>query len=75
MKSTAEPIVPYLKAISGLLFENILTVRIPKIEHIRPIEASTRGIPINAFTFPPSKDTEEADIVVANIMDAIIDPQ
>ena len=72
IKSIAEPIVPYLKAISGLLFENILTVRIPRIEQIRPTEARTKGIPIKALTSPPSKETEEADIVVAKIIDAII---
>ena len=75
IKSIAEPIVPYLSAISGLLLENILTVRIPRIEQTRPTEASTKGIPIKALTSPPSKETEEADIVVAKIIDAIIDPQ
>ena len=45
------------------------------IEHIRPTDARTRGIPINAFTSPPNNETEEADIVVAKIMDAIIEPQ
>ena len=75
MNKTAEPIVPNLRAISGLLLENTLTVRIPSIEHIRPTEARTSGIPIKAFTSPPSKETEEADIVVAKIIDAIIEPQ
>jgi hypothetical protein len=45
------------------------------MEQIRPTEARTRGIPIKALTSPPSKETEEADIVVAKIIDAIIDPQ
>ena len=72
---TADPMVPYLRAISGLLFENTLTVRIPSMEQIRPTEANTKGIPIKAVTFPPSIETEEADIVVARIIDAIIEPQ
>ena len=47
----------------------------PRIEQIKPTEARTRGIPIRALTFPPSKETDEDDIVVAKIIDAIIDPQ
>jgi hypothetical protein len=45
------------------------------MEQIRPTEANTKGIPIKAVTFPPSIETEEADIVVARIIDAIIEPQ
>tara|TARA_B100001559_G_C16104664_1_gene441068 strand:+ start:415 stop:594 length:180 start_codon:yes stop_codon:yes gene_type:complete len=41
---TADPIVPYRRAISGLLEEKILTVIIPNNEHIKPKEAKAKGM-------------------------------
>ena len=47
INNSAEPIVPNLNAISGLLEENILTIKIPSNEQINPNEAKAfynRGI-------------------------------
>ena len=43
IKITAEPIVPNLSAISGLLLENNFTNKIPVMEQISPSEANIRG--------------------------------
>ena len=49
INTTAEPIVPNLRAISGLLSENNRTIMIPIIEQIRPSEAKAKGINCNIY--------------------------
>jgi len=44
---TADPIVPYLRAVSGLLEEKIFTVSIPNNEHSKPKDARAKGINCN----------------------------
>ena len=43
MNIIADPIVPNLSAISGLLLEKTLTIKIPAREHIKPKDARVKG--------------------------------
>ena len=43
-KRTADPIVPYLNAVSALFEEKALTVNIPSREQIIPSDAKAKGI-------------------------------
>ena len=43
MKIRGAPIVPHLIAFAGEDLENNLTITIPKIEAIKPIEANAKG--------------------------------
>merc|ERR1711991_266252 len=75
INTTAEPIVPNLKAISGLLSENNRTSKMPIIEQIRPKEARAKGINCNMYWSPPSFVIVADVMDAANAIDAIIDPQ
>ena len=65
MNMTAEPIVPVLKATSASRDEAALTISIPRIDEIKPIEASARGKSI----------LPESSRVAAIAIEAIIAPQ
>ena len=65
INKTADPMVPVLKAASGDIEENALTIIIPKTEAINPIEASARGKSI----------IPESSKVDAIAIEAIIAPQ
>ena len=43
IKINGAPIVPHLIAFAGEDFENSLTITIPRIEAINPIEANAKG--------------------------------
>merc|ERR1711991_1171390 len=75
INTTAEPIVPNLKAISGLLSENNRTIKMPIIEQIRPKEAKAKGINCSMYWSPPSFVIVADVIDAARAIEAIIDPQ
>ena len=69
IKTIGAPIVPVRKAEAGERLENTLTIIIPTIEAIRPIDARANGKNIiSDFPVPTEK-------VPAMAIQAIIDPQ
>ena len=74
-KITADPIVPYLNAVSALLDENALTVKMPNKEQIIPSEAQAKGIYCNIYWLPPNELTVALVIEAAKAIHAIIEPQ
>ena len=71
----AEPIVPNLRAVSGLLLEKIFTVIIPIIEHTRPKDANASGINCNTDLSQPNEFTVALVMDAASAMEAIMEPQ
>ena len=74
MKSTVVPTVPMRSAVCGDFDETLRTMKMPMIEHSRPVDASPSGRNIRASRAPRLSITLR-DIVEAIAMVAIIAPQ
>ena len=74
MNRTAAPMVPARRAFSGELADIRRTRAMPRMEQIRPMEASARGRNISAAWSPMLARTV-ALMVEAMAMVAIIEPQ